>query len=112
MYTVLSENAHNLSAGEKQRIGIARALLLRPEIIIFDEVTSNLDVITEKEIVDMIYKNCKDITCIFVSHRLQTIHECDEIYVFDGGEIVESGTTQELIAKENVYFQMFKNVER
>lgn len=112
LYTVLSENAHNLSAGEKQRIGIARALLQRPEIIIFDEVTSNLDVITEKEIVDMIYKNCKDITCIFVAHRLQTIHECDEIYVFDGGEIVESGTTQELIAKENVYFQMLKNVER
>lgn len=90
LFTVLSENAHNLSAGERQRLGIARALLQDPNIIIFDEVTSNLDVITEKEIIDMIYKNCQNITCIFVAHRLHTIQKCDEVFVFDEGEITKA----------------------
>ncbi|WP_070089559.1 peptidase domain-containing ABC transporter [Merdimonas faecis] len=102
LYTVLSENAHNLSAGERQRIGIARALLQKPDIIIFDEVTSNLDVITEKGIIDMIYRNCQDITCIFIAHRLHTIRKCDEVFVFDTGEIVEVGSANSLIRELEV----------
>lgn len=111
LYTVLSENAYNLSAGERQRLGIARALLQKPDVIIFDEVTSNLDAVTENEVVDMIYRNCQDITCIFIAHRLHTIQRCDEIFVFDEGEIVESGTLKELLAKPNGYYKSLSNTD-
>lgn len=96
IYTFLSENANNLSTGEKQRIGIARALLQNPEIIIFDEITSSLDANTEKEIMDMIYDKCKDITCVFIAHRMNTIKKCDEIFVFEDGRIKASGNTEEI----------------
>lgn len=109
IHTIISENANNLSAGEKQRIGLARALLCEPEIIIFDEVTSNLDVISEKKIIDMIYRNCKSITCIFVAHRLQTIDKCDRIYVFDEGKIIESGEPKKLKNQEGIYSQMINS---
>ena len=106
LQAILSENANNLSAGEKQRLGIARALLGNPDIIIFDEVTSNLDMLSEKHIIDMISNSCKNTTCIFVAHRLQTIQHCDEIFVFDKGEIIESGTPKELYAKKGMYYQL------
>ena len=69
LQAILSENANNLSAGEKQRLGIARALLGNPDIIIFDEVTSNLDMLSEKHIIDMISNSCKNTTCIFTAIR-------------------------------------------
>jgi ABC-type multidrug transport system fused ATPase/permease subunit len=75
---IISEDGHNISGGEKQRIGIARALLNDPEIIILDEATSSLDTFTENKILSSI-KNLKK-TIIIISHRVNTLNFCDKVY--------------------------------
>ena len=102
--TVLEENGRNLSGGQKQRLAIARALLRKPEVLIMDEATSNLDVITEKSIQKMIDELSSDMTCIIIAHRLNTIKKCDNIYVMDKGHVAEEGTHSELLAKEGLYY--------
>ena len=98
--TLLEENGNNLSGGQKQRLAIARALLKKPDVLIMDEVTSNLDVITEKNIIDSLSDK---VTCIIISHRIQTVKDCDYIYVMENGKIIESGTPQELLNKNGLY---------
>lgn len=95
--TKLDENAGNLSGGQKQRIAIARALLKKPEIMIFDEATGNLDAVTEKAVQETIERYSRDMTTIIIAHRLSTIRSCDKIFVMENGRIVESGTHQELM---------------
>ena len=75
---IINEDGHNISGGEKQRIGIARALLNNPEIIILDEATSSLDTFTENKILSSI-KNLKK-TIIIISHRVNTLNFCDKVY--------------------------------
>lgn len=101
--TFIGENGQNISGGQRQRIAIARALASSPEILIFDEATSNLDPITEKKI----YTNLKKlkITQIIVTHRLSAIQDADRIYVIENGKIIEEGTHKELIKKEGMYYQ-------
>ncbi|MCL6613197.1 MAG: peptidase domain-containing ABC transporter [Firmicutes bacterium] len=106
--TVLDENGANLSGGQKQRLAIARAILKKPDIIIMDEATSNLDSITEKAIEKTIHELSDGITTIIIAHRLSTVMRCDKIYVLDKGEIVESGTHHQLINLKGRYYEFWK----
>lgn len=106
--TMLEENGTNLSGGQKQRLAITRAILKKPDILIMDEATSNLDSITEKAIERTINDFSKGITTIIIAHRLSTIMRCDKIYVMDKGEFVESGSHQELIQKKGRYYDLWK----
>ncbi|MCX8168585.1 MAG: ATP-binding cassette domain-containing protein, partial [Ignisphaera sp.] len=81
--TLLEENGSNLSGGQKQRLAIARAILKKPDILIMDEATSNLDSVTERAIEKTINKFSKNITTIIIAHRLSTIRRCDRIVVMD-----------------------------
>lgn len=105
--TFLDEGGKNLSDGQKQRIAIARALLRKPEVIIFDEATSNLDTITESAIKETIFNLNNDVTCIIIAHRLSTIKSCNKIAVMDNGAIIEMGSHKELMAKKGKYYMLY-----
>ena len=107
--TKLEENGSNLSGGQRQRLSIAQAILKNPDIIIMDEATSNLDSITEKSIERIIYEHTGDVAVIMIAHRLSTIMRCDFIYVMDKGTIVESGNHTELMAKQGLYYNLWKD---
>ncbi|WP_033827254.1 peptidase domain-containing ABC transporter [Bacillus andreraoultii] len=107
--TVLEEDASNLSGGQRQRLAIARAILKKPDILIMDEATSNLDSTTEKAISETIQEICGDITMIIIAHRLSTIMKCDSILVMDGGEIIESGSHSELMEQKGKYYHLWKD---
>lgn len=107
--TMIEENGSNLSGGQKQRLSIARAILKKPEILIMDEATSSLDSITEKAIENTMNEFSKGITTIIIAHRLSTIMRCDTIYVMDKGEIIESGTHNELVENGGMYYRLWKD---
>jgi ABC-type multidrug transport system fused ATPase/permease subunit len=96
--TKINGNGYNLSGGEKQRIGIARALLAGAKVFIFDEITSNLDVATE-HFVENLIMNLKDVTVIMITHRINdaTLSKADEILVMKDGNIKEKGNFRELL---------------
>ena len=107
--TMLEENGANLSGGQKQRLAIARALLKKPDILIMDEATSNLDSITEKAIEKTINSLSRNITMIIIAHRLSTIMRCDKIFVMEQGKFIEQGTHSELIARKGRYYDLWKD---
>jgi len=107
--TYLGENGANLSGGQKQRIAVARALYKEPEIIIFDEATSALDSTSEEYIhttIDSLKQEGK--TIILISHRLSTICHADNICVLEKGRLTEQGTHQELLEKQDDYYNLWK----
>ena len=107
--TILNENAINLSGGEKQRLGVARALARNPDILIFDEITNGLDSITEDSLLKAIDLLCPKTTCVFITHQLKSIEMVDYIYVLEKGTILEEGKHQELLMKKGVYWNMYKS---
>ncbi|MDO8467412.1 MAG: ABC transporter ATP-binding protein [Nanoarchaeota archaeon] len=109
--TKIGEGGLKLSGGEKQRLSIARALLRNPSIIIFDEATSSLDSLTEKEItktIKQISKGRPELITIIVAHRLSTIAHADKIYVLEKGKIIEEGTHNSLLRKKGLYAALWR----
>jgi len=96
-----------LSGGERQRLVIARVFASSKKIIILDEPNSAIDAISEKEIFENIFEFSVDKTLIFISHRFSTTIKADKIYLFENGEITESGTHLELMKKKKKYYEMF-----
>ena len=105
--TVLTENATNISKGQKQLLTIARAMLLDSSMLILDEATSNVDIVTEADISGAMVKLMKNKTCFVIAHRLSTIQNADRILVVKDGNIVEQGTHQELLDKKQFYYSMY-----
>ena len=106
--TMIGENGVILSGGQKQRLAIARALLMKTEIILFDEATSALDNETQSEIQNAI-KNLKgEYTILIIAHRLSTIIDSDKIYVIDNGKIIDSGSHKYLLEKCDFYKNLYE----
>jgi len=105
--TLIGERGVKLSGGQRQRVAIARALLANPKILILDEATSNLDTESELFIQESLAELMKGRTTFVIAHRLSTIRQADQILVIETGEIVESGTHDELIKKEGRYYQLY-----
>ncbi len=106
--TKLGEQGAGLSGGERQRISIARALLCDPKILILDEATSSVDTESEQEIQKALATLCKGRTTIAIAHRLSTLKNADHIHVIDDGRVIESGTHEELLAQQGVYYKLVK----
>ncbi|MCC5915627.1 MAG: ABC transporter ATP-binding protein [Balneolaceae bacterium] len=104
--TMIGENGTRLSGGQKQRIGIARALYHNPDVLVMDEATSALDNITEKQITKAIEGLRGDRTIIMIAHRLTTVQNCDLIYLMKDGEIIDSGTYDELVMNNKEFRKM------
>jgi len=108
--TMIGEGGLKLSGGEKQRLSIARALLRRPKLLIFDEATSSLDSLTEEEITSTI----RDVSTtgnqitILIAHRLSTIMHADRIYVLEKGDVVETGSHETLLDEKGLYYAMWR----
>ncbi len=106
--TVVGERGLKLSGGEKQRIAIARAVLKKPAIMVFDEATSSLDSHSEQEILTALRELAADHTTLVIAHRLSTIVDADEILVMSQGRIIERGNHRELLAHDGHYARMWR----
>ena len=108
--TMIGEGGVKISGGEKQRLSIARALLRRPNLLIFDEATSALDSITEEEITETIRNISvqEDLITILIAHRLSTVLHADRIYVLEKGNIIEWGKHRELLELKGLYYAMWR----
>ncbi len=105
--TVVGENGIKLSGGEKQRISIARALLKKNPILIFDEATSMLDNETEEKIISILLDSFKDTTIILIAHRLSTVKNANTIYVLNNGTIMEHGNHDQLLEQKGIYYHLY-----
>lgn len=107
--TTIGEGGCKLSGGEKQRVGIARALAKKPQLLIFDEATSALDMISEREVQDAIDKSCNGKTAIIIAHRLSTVRDCDRIFVMKDGKLLAADNHSTLFKNCEYYNTLIKN---
>jgi len=107
--TVLSDNGSSISKGQKQLLTIARAMLLDAHMLILDEATSNVDTRTEQHIQAAMRNLMQDKTCFVIAHRLSTIRSADHILVLDGGQVVEQGTHESLMAAGGFYRRLYES---
>ena len=105
--TVLTERGSNLSHGQRQLIAIARAILADPDILILDEATSNVDTRTEKHVQDALLRLMEGRTSFVIAHRLSTIRDANQVLVVNGGEIIERGTHESLLAQGGFYSRLY-----
>jgi len=108
--TVIGEGGVKVSGGEKQRLSIARALLRRPHLLVFDEATSSLDSLTEEEITGTLrdLAESRDLITIVIAHRLSTVMHADRIHVLERGRIVETGGHRDLLEAKGLYYAMWR----
>lgn len=106
--TQIGEKGIKLSGGEKQRVGVARAIFKDPELLLLDEATSHLDVESEEKIQDSLHRFFQSVTAIVIAHRLTTIKEMDKILVMEGGKIIEQGSFTELHNKKGRFHELWE----
>ena len=106
--TLVGDRGVKLSGGQRQRIAVARAILRRPQILILDEATSNLDNLTERALHEAIDFIRRDAIVIVIAHRLSTVEDADEILVLQDGRVVERGSHHDLLAQQGYYWQLYK----
>ena len=106
----MGERGGNLSAGQRQLICLARAILANPRILILDEATSSVDTNTERIMQASLRRVSEGRTCVIIAHRLSTVTHADRIIVLEHGRIVESGNHGELMSKQGLYYQMFQTL--
>src|SRR5262249_18296611 len=107
--TMIGERGANLSGGQRQRLAIARAILRRPEVLIFDEATSHLDTATERAIQKRLRTALAGKAVVLVAHRLSSIKEADLIYVLHQGKVVEQGSHRQLMGQGGWYATLWRS---
>ncbi|PHS14451.1 MAG: metal ABC transporter permease [Kangiella sp.] len=112
LQTMVGERGLKLSGGEKQRVAIARTILKRPAIYVFDEATSSLDSHAEKSILKAINEISSDATSLVIAHRLSTVVNADKIIVLDKGTIIESGNHEQLIEAQGAYYELWMSQQK
>ncbi len=106
--TLIGEKGVKLSGGEKQRLGIARAIVREPDILFLDEATSHLDLESEEKIQDSLHRFFRQVTAVVIAHRLTTIQEMDRILLIENGELLESGSFAELHGQKGRFWQLWE----
>ena len=107
--TMLAEGGGNLSAGQKQILTIARVMLADRPMLILDEATSSVDILTEMRISEAFRRMMRGKTTFIIAHRLSTIRDCDVILVLDRGNVVEYGTHEQLLESRSVYYDLYQS---
>ena len=107
--TLVGDRGLKLSGGQRQRVAIARAILNQPDVLIFDEATSSLDNLTEKEVHDAISKLREGATVLVIAHRLTTVSDANVVVVLDQGNIVEQGHPDDLISSRGKFWRLYQN---